>query len=85
MYRFQSLTLDWPMSTYKLVQYSQRGTNIILGHAKARIVSTRQPRRVFTRRIAEAHGIDPRKDAESILTSCTFAELIRHVSSWRTV
>ncbi|KAH3787971.1 hypothetical protein DPMN_166098 [Dreissena polymorpha] len=56
------------------IQYSQRGTNIILGHATARIVGTRRPRRVFTRRIAEARGIDPRKDAESILTSRTFTE-----------
>ena len=54
------------------IQYSQRGTYIILGHAK--IVSTRLPRRVFMQCIAEARSIDLRKDTESILTSCTLAE-----------
>ncbi|KAH3848980.1 hypothetical protein DPMN_091365 [Dreissena polymorpha] len=38
------------------------------------IISTRPPNRVFTRRIAVAIGIDPRNDAESVLTSRTFAE-----------
>ncbi|KAH3879286.1 hypothetical protein DPMN_003189 [Dreissena polymorpha] len=33
------------------------------------IISTRRPKRVFTRRIAVALGIDPRNDAESVLTS----------------
>ena len=38
------------------------------------IISPRRPNRVFTRRIAVALGIDPRNDAESVLTSRTFAE-----------
>ncbi|KAH3891925.1 hypothetical protein DPMN_016035 [Dreissena polymorpha] len=36
-------------------------------------ISTRRPRRVFTRRIAEACGIDPRNNAESVVTLRTFA------------
>ncbi|KAH3878380.1 hypothetical protein DPMN_002270 [Dreissena polymorpha] len=38
------------------------------------VTSMRRPNRVFTWRIAVALGIDPRKDAESVLTSRTFAE-----------
>ncbi|KAH3879440.1 hypothetical protein DPMN_003343 [Dreissena polymorpha] len=34
----------------------------------------RRPNRVFTRHIAVALGIDPRNDAESVLTTRTFAE-----------
>ncbi|KAH3751407.1 hypothetical protein DPMN_185963 [Dreissena polymorpha] len=33
------------------------------------IISQRRPNCVFTRRIAVALGIDPRNDAESVLTS----------------
>ncbi|KAH3896488.1 hypothetical protein DPMN_020665 [Dreissena polymorpha] len=43
-----------------------------LRHGK--IIRTRRPNRVFTRRIATALGIVPRNDAEPVSTSRTFVE-----------
>ncbi|KAH3779072.1 hypothetical protein DPMN_180551 [Dreissena polymorpha] len=49
-----------------IVQYSPRGTNIILGHATASIVITQRPRGAFRWRIAEELDIDRRSEAESL-------------------
>ncbi|KAH3700329.1 hypothetical protein DPMN_075305 [Dreissena polymorpha] len=54
------------------VQPKRHKHNPRLRHGQ--IISPRRPNRVFTRRIAVAFGIDPRNDAESVLTSRTFAE-----------
>ena len=54
------------------VQPKRHKHNPRLRHGQ--IISPRRPNRVFTRRIAVALGIDPRNDAESVLTSRTFAE-----------
>ncbi|KAH3878851.1 hypothetical protein DPMN_002752 [Dreissena polymorpha] len=54
------------------VQLKRHKHNPRLRHGQ--IISMRRPNRVFTRRIAVALGINPRNDAESVLTSRTFAE-----------
>ncbi|KAH3895413.1 hypothetical protein DPMN_019577 [Dreissena polymorpha] len=55
----------------QILQPTRHKLNPRLRHGQ--IISTR-PNRVFTRRIAVALGIYPRNDAESVLTSRTFAE-----------
>ncbi|KAH3718117.1 hypothetical protein DPMN_060916, partial [Dreissena polymorpha] len=56
------------------VQPKRHKHNPRLRHGQ--IISPRRPNRVFTRRIAVALGIDPRSDAESVLTSRTFADQV---------
>ncbi|KAH3874020.1 hypothetical protein DPMN_037261 [Dreissena polymorpha] len=45
------------------------------------IISPRRLNRVFTGRIAVALGIDPRYDAESVLTTRTFADASFHIAA----
>ncbi|KAH3879669.1 hypothetical protein DPMN_003575 [Dreissena polymorpha] len=59
-------------SAITTVQPKRHKHNPRLRHGQ--IISPRRPNRVFTRRIAVALGIDPGNDAESVLTSRTFAE-----------
>ncbi|KAH3700914.1 hypothetical protein DPMN_075895 [Dreissena polymorpha] len=54
------------------LQPTQNKHNPRLRHGQK--FSTRRPCQVFTRRIAEALGINPRNDAEPVLTSSIFAE-----------
>ncbi|KAH3867376.1 hypothetical protein DPMN_030502 [Dreissena polymorpha] len=54
------------------LQLTRHKHNPRLRHGQ--IISTRRPNRVFTRHIAVALGINPRNDAESVLTSRTFVE-----------
>ncbi|KAH3752456.1 hypothetical protein DPMN_187073 [Dreissena polymorpha] len=61
-----------PMHHENTVQPKRHKHNPRLRHGQ--IISPRRPNRVFTRRIAVALGIDPRNDAESVLTTRTFAE-----------
>ena len=61
-----------PLQSYFTVQPKRHKHNPRLRHGQ--IISPRRPNRVFTRRIAVALGIDPRNDAESVLTTRTFAE-----------
>ncbi|KAH3894559.1 hypothetical protein DPMN_018717, partial [Dreissena polymorpha] len=63
---------DWQMTPIDF-QPKRHKHNPRLRHGQ--IISTQRPSRVFRRRIAVALGIDPHNDAESVLTSRTFAEL----------
>ncbi|KAH3696203.1 hypothetical protein DPMN_083668 [Dreissena polymorpha] len=67
-----SRVLDQEKLDLLRVQPTRHKHNPRLRHGQ--IISTRPSNRVFTRRIAVAIGIDPRNDAESVLTSRTFAE-----------
>ncbi|KAH3855524.1 hypothetical protein DPMN_098092 [Dreissena polymorpha] len=62
-----------PNTSTGTVQPKRHKHNPRLRHGQ--IISPRRPNRVFTRRIAVALGIDPRNDAESVLTTRTFADL----------
>ncbi|KAH3855445.1 hypothetical protein DPMN_098012 [Dreissena polymorpha] len=58
-----------PNTSTGTVQPNRHKQNPRLRHGQ--IISPRRPNRVFTRRIAVALGIDPRNDAESVLTTRT--------------
>ncbi|KAH3855793.1 hypothetical protein DPMN_098362 [Dreissena polymorpha] len=68
----KGLRLTEDGSVLATVQPTRHKHNPLLRHGQ--IITTRRTNRVFTRRIALALGIDPRNDAESVLTSRTFAE-----------
>ncbi|KAH3820669.1 hypothetical protein DPMN_122417, partial [Dreissena polymorpha] len=69
--RLSVTTMGRKKSPQVSVQPKRHKHNPRLRHGQ--IISPRRPNRVFTRRIAVALGIDPRNDAESVLTSRTFA------------